>query len=42
MDIKHYIFVELCNLRATERITEDILQATGNLIDFSPGHPLLK
>ena len=41
MDIEHYIFVELCNPQASERITEGILQAAEKLADFPTGHPLL-
>ena len=41
MDIEHYIFAELCNPQASERITEGILQSAEKLTDFPTKHPLL-
>ena len=42
MDIEYYIYVDLNNLQASERITEGILQAAGKLADYPAGDPLLR
>lgn len=41
-DIEFYIFVDLCNPQASERITEGILDATEKLEEYPTGHPLVE
>lgn len=42
LDIEHYIFVDLCNPQASERITEGILEAAERLGEYPTGHPLVE
>lgn len=41
MDIEYYIFTDLCNPQASERITEGILRAAEKLADYPMEHPLV-
>lgn len=41
LDIEYYIFVELCNPQASQRITDGILNAAKNLSDYPTEHPLV-
>lgn len=41
LDIEYYIFVDLCNNQAAERITEGILDAAEKLEEYPTGHPLV-
>ncbi len=41
LDIEYYIFVDLCNPQASERITEGILGAAERLGEYPAGHPLV-
>ncbi len=41
LDIEYYIFVDLNNPQASERIIDGILDAAESLEDFPENHPLL-
>ena len=41
LDIEYYIFVDLCNPQAAQRISEGILDAAGKLKEYPEGHPLV-
>ncbi len=41
LDIEYYIFVDLCNPQAAQRISEGILGAAGKLAEYPEGHPLV-
>lgn len=41
LDIEYYIFVDLCNPQAAQRISDGILGATGKLAEYPEGHPLV-
>lgn len=41
MDIEYYIFVDLCNPQAAQRISDGILDAAGKLEEYPEGHPLV-
>ncbi len=40
LDIEYYIFVNLCNPQAAQRISDGILGAAGELAEYPEGHPL--
>lgn len=42
MDIEYYIFVDLCNPQAAQRISDGILSAAGKLAEYPEGHPLVE
>lgn len=42
LDIEHYIFVDLCNPQAAQRIIKGILDTVEKLGDYPMGHPVLK
>ena len=39
--IEYYIFVDLCNPQAAQRISDGILGAAGKLAEYPEGHPLV-
>ena len=41
LDIEHYIFVELCNPQAAQRISDGILDAASKLAEYPEGHSLV-
>lgn len=41
LDIEYYIFVNLCNPQAAQRISDGILGAAGKLAEYPKGHPLV-
>ncbi len=41
LDIEYYIFVDLCNPQAAQRISDGILGAAGKLAEYPEGHPLV-
>ena len=41
LDIEYYIFVDLCNPQAAQRISDGILGAAGKLEEYPEGHPLV-
>lgn len=41
LDIEYYIFVDLCNPQASERITEGILDVAERLGEYPTGHSLV-
>ena len=41
LDIEYYIFVDLCNPQAAQRISDGILGAADKLADYPEGHPLV-
>ncbi len=41
LDIEYYIFVDLCNPQAAQRISVGILDAAGKLEEYPEGHPLV-
>ena len=41
LDIEYYIFVDLCNPKAAQRISDGILDATERLSEYPTGHPLV-
>ena len=41
LDIEYYIFVDLCNPKAAQRISDGILGVVDNLADYPEGHPLV-
>ena len=41
LDIEYYIFVNLCNPQAAQRISDGILGAAGKLAEYPEGHPLV-
>lgn len=41
MNIEYYIFVDLCNPQAAQRISDGILDAAGKLEEYPEGHPLV-
>lgn len=41
LDIEYYIFVDLCNPQAAQRISNGILGAAGKLAEYPEGHPLV-
>ncbi len=41
LDIEYYIFVDLCNPQASERITEGIFGVAERLGEYPTGHPLV-
>lgn len=41
LDIEYYIFVDLCNPQAAQRISDGILDATEKLSEYPTGHPLV-
>ncbi len=41
LNIEYYIFVDLCNPQAAQRISDGILGAAGKLAEYPEGHPLV-
>ena len=41
LDIEYYIYVDLCNHQAAERISNGILDAAEKLGEYPIGHPLV-
>ena len=41
LDIEYYIFVDLCNPQAAQRISDGILDAAEMLSEYPMGHPLV-
>lgn len=41
LDIEYYIFVDLCNPQAAQRISDGILGAADKLAEYPEGHPLV-
>ena len=41
LDTEYYIFVELCNPQAAQRISDGILDAVEKLGEYPIGHPLV-
>ena len=41
LDIEYYIFVDLCNPQAAQRISDGILGIAGKLAEYPEGHPLV-
>lgn len=41
LDIEHYIFVNLCNPQAAQRISDGILNVASGLAEYPEGHPLV-
>ena len=41
LDIEYYIFVDLCNPQAAERITDGILDVAESLGEYPTRHPLV-
>lgn len=41
LDIEYYIFVDLCNPQAAQRISEGILNAAEKLAEYPESHPLV-
>ena len=41
LDIEYYIFVDLCNPQAAQRISDGILDAAEKLSEYPTGHPLV-
>lgn len=41
LDIEYYIFVDLCNPQAAQRISDGILGAVDKLAEYPEGHPLV-
>ncbi len=41
LDIEYYIFVDLCNPQAAQRISDGILDAAGKLEEYPEGYPLV-
>ena len=41
LDIEYYIFVDLCNPQAAQRISDGILDAAERLAEYPEGHPLV-
>ncbi len=41
LDIEYFIFVDLCNPQAAQRISDGILGAAGKLAEYPEGHPLV-
>lgn len=41
LDIEYYIFVDLCNSQAAQRISDGILGAADKLAEYPEGHPLV-
>lgn len=42
LDIEYYIFVDLCNPQASQRITDGILDAAELLGKYPAGHPIVE
>lgn len=42
LDIEYYIFVDLCNPQAAQRISDGILDAAEKLSEHPLGHPLVE
>lgn len=42
LDIEHYIFFNLCNPDAAQRISDGILNAAYKLSEYPEGHPLVE
>lgn len=42
LDIEYYIFVDLCNPQASQRITDGILDAAELLGEYPEGHPFVE
>lgn len=42
LDIEYYIFVDLCNPQAANRISDGILDAAGRLAEYPEGHPFVE
>ena len=42
LDIEYYIFVDLCNPQASQRITDGILDAAELLGEYPAGHPFVE
>lgn len=41
LDIEYYIFVDLCNPKAAQRITDGILDVAGKLREYPTAHPIV-
>lgn len=41
LDIEYYIFFNLCNPQAAQRISDGILDTANNLAEYPEGHPLV-
>ena len=41
LDIEYYIFVDLCNSQAAQRISDGILNASEKLSEYPLSHPLV-
>ncbi len=41
LDIEYYIFANLCNPRAAQRISNGILDMASKLAEYPEGHPLV-
>ncbi|MCM1127287.1 MAG: type II toxin-antitoxin system RelE/ParE family toxin [Lachnospiraceae bacterium] len=41
LDIEYYIFADLCNPQAAQRISDGILDTAFRLADYPEGHPLV-
>ena len=41
LDIEYYIFVDLCNPQAAQRISDGILDAAEELSEYPTAHPLI-
>ena len=41
LDIEYYIFVDLCNPQAAQRISDGILDAAEKLREYPTAHPLI-
>ena len=41
LDIEYYIFVDLCNPQAAQRISDGILDAAEKLSEYPTAHPLI-
>lgn len=42
LDIEYYIFVDLCNPQAAQRISDGILDAANRLAKYPMNHPLVE
>lgn len=42
LDIEYYIFVDLCNPQAAQRISDGILNAADKLAEYPEGHPFVE
>ena len=42
LDIEYYIFVDLCNPLAAQRISDGILDAAEKLSEYPTGHPFVE